>query len=210
MPKRVMLEGVALCSPFVQGHLDCICGLYAAVNALALVAAPIRPLQRDEARELIRIGAEYLQRRQELCDALNFGMEVDRQVEVALHMLKQAERVTGLPITASTPFRGKGRRQGGPSIKALEKKLASGTALMVFLANTLDHYTVVCGVTARRVYLFDSDGNHWLERSAIGMDGRRLGVRHYVPAESIIEVRREERKRRSTTVRQETIARQSG
>lgn len=57
MSKLVMLEGVALCRPFVQGDLDYLCGLYSAVNALALIMAPVRPLERSEARHLIQIGA---------------------------------------------------------------------------------------------------------------------------------------------------------
>jgi hypothetical protein len=186
MAKQIMLEGAALCCPFVQGHLDYLCGLYAAVNATALVMAPTSPLTRAQARSLIRIGTEHLQKRDELCLALNLGIDIERQVQVALHMLKRAGSVTGVPILATTPFAGKAEPA---TITALERKLAEGAALMVFLQGALDHYSVICGMTRGRVVLFDSDGHHWLDRGSLCVGEDQRHARHYVPAASVIEVR---------------------
>lgn len=103
-------------------------------------------------------------------------------------MLKHAEQMTGISVTATLPFQDSGAGRGTSVIDALEQKLEAGSALMVFLAKTLDHYTVISGMTDQRVYLFDSDGNHWIKRDSFEVGGDPHGARHQAPAESVIEV----------------------
>ena len=75
-----MLPGVALCSPFAQGDLDNLCGLYAAVNAICVTSAPIRPFSPADAKHVLHAGVVYLQRRGWLSDALIDGMALQRQM----------------------------------------------------------------------------------------------------------------------------------
>lgn len=189
MAQRIMLEGAALCRPFEQGDLDGLCGLYAVINAVALVAAPITPLSRARARALLHVGAEALLTQDEGPDILASGMSVETQVAVALHMLARAEEVTGVRLCATQLFAAPPSRKPPVSMTTLRDKLADGSALIVCLSKTLSHFTVLCGMTPSRAILFDSDGLRWLDRRTLGIGGKPRNCRHIIVARSVIEVR---------------------
>lgn len=191
MSSRTMLPGVALCSPFEQGDLDNLCGLYAAVNALCVTAAPIRPLSLSEAQHVLNAGVAYLQRRGWLADAVIHGMPLPRQRAVTQHMGKAASRMTGFNITTVPILPARSMLQVHAVLDLVASRLAAGSAVIACFENTLWHYTVIGGVSASRLYLFDSAGLHWIERGSMGICGKGAQARHCVSLASLIDVRTE-------------------
>jgi len=188
MSNRIMLPGVALCSPFAQGDLDNLCGIYATVNALCLTSAPIRPLSRVEARHLLHSGVTYLSRRGWLSDAFIYGMALQQQRAVTQHMAKTAARLTDLDFAATPVIPRTPKLNTNAALQLLASSIAAGSAVVTCLENTFWHYTVISGVSASRVYLFDSDGLHWIERRSFGIYRQGCHARHQVPRASLIKV----------------------
>lgn len=189
MSSRTKLPGVALCSPFAQGDLDNLCGLYAAVNALCVTSAPIRPFSTAEAKQVLHAGVEYLQRRRWLSDALIHGMALRRQRAVTQHMAKAAERVVNLNFAVTPLVPGAAKLDAHATLQLLAGRIGAGSAVIACLENTFWHYTVISGVSASRIYLFDSDGLHWIERRSFGICDTGTQLRHCVSLASLIEVR---------------------
>lgn len=183
-----MLAGVALCHPFEQGDLDNLCGLYAAVNALCVTSAPIRPFSTAEAKQVLHAGVAYLQRRRWLSDALIHGMALRRQHAVTQHMAKAAERVVDLNFAVTPLVPGAAKLDAHATLQLLASRIGAGSAVIACLENTFWHYTVISGVSASRVYLFDSDGLHWIERRSFGICDRGSQLRHCVSLASLIKV----------------------
>lgn len=189
MSSRAMLPGVALCSPFEQGDLDNLCGLYAAVNALCVTSAPIRPLSTSEAQHVLHAGVSYLQRRGWLADALIDGMTLPRQRAVTQQMGKAASRIAGLNVSITQIVPGRPKFTAHAALELIASRIAAGSAVIACFENTLWHYTVISGTSAGRLYLFDSAGLHWIERRSIGVSVKRSQARHCVSLSSLIEVR---------------------
>lgn len=189
MSSRTMLPGVALCSPFEQGDLDNLCGLYAAVNALCVTAVPIRPLSPTVAQHVLHAGVSYLQRRGWLADALIRGMALHRQRAVTQHMGTVASRITGFRMTVTPMFPPRSMLQTHEALDQIASCIAAGSAVIACFENTLWHYTVIAGMSASRLYLFDSAGLHWIESRSVGVSGKRSQARHCVSLSSLVEVR---------------------
>jgi hypothetical protein len=188
MSSRTMLPGVALCSPFAQGDLDNLCGLYAAVNALCVTSAPIRPFSTAEAKQVLQAGIAHLQRRSGLPDALIHGMTLKRQQAVTQHMAKAAASIANLNFAVTPLVSGSAQLDAHATLQLLAGRIGAGSAVIACLENTFWHYTVISGVSASRVYLFDSDGLHWIERRSFGICDRGSQLRHCVSLASLIEV----------------------
>lgn len=188
MSNRIMLSGVALCSPYAQGDLDNLCGLYAAVNAICLVSAPIRPVRKSEALQLLQTSLDYLESRNELLDAFLEGMAIQRQRAVTQHVAKAASKTLELSFFAKPLLSAKSVATTEDALNAIAQRIKAGSAVIICLEHTYWHYTVISGVSASRVYLFDSEGLHWIERRSFGISGRGSQVRHCVSLASFIEV----------------------
>jgi len=189
MFERTMLPGVALCSPFEQGDLDNLCGLYAAVNAICVTSAPVRLLSPSEAQRVLHAGVSYLQRRGWLADTLIAGMALHRQRAVMQHMGIVASGMTGFHMTVAPILPARSTLLADAALNLIASRLAAGSAIIACFENTLWHYTVIAGMSASRLYLFDSAGLHWIERRSFGVSGKRSQARHCVSLSSLIEVR---------------------
>lgn len=183
-----MLPGVALCSPFAQGDLDNLCGLYAALNAICLVSAPLKPINRYHARKLLRAGIDYLERRRWLSDAILDGMSLSRQRAVTRYLAKVATDLLEPTFISASPPTGKQAAKTDDMLYAITQRIEAGSAVIICLEHTYWHYTVISGLSASRVYLFDSDGLHWIERRSFGICGRGSQLRHCVSLASLVEV----------------------
>lgn len=189
MPNKIMLGGVALCSPFAQGGLDNLCGLYAAVNAVRLVSAPIRPIRRAEALHLLQTGIVYLDRRNGLGDAFLDGIAVMRQRAVTQHLAKAASKTLELTFSAKPMLPAKSAVTTPDALKLIAERIKAGSAVIVCLENTYWHYTVIAGMSHSRVYLFDSDGMIWIDQRSFAICGAKVEARHCVSRSSLIEVK---------------------
>lgn len=187
MKARIMLKGVALAAPpDQQGDLDGLCGLYAAINAIAVVMAPIRLFSAADRAELMTTGTKYLAKRGQLITAITSGMTPAVQYRLTCKLAKEAGRLSGTAWEVTRPARTQTSFDRGELLRTLDLGLTAGAALVVCLENALDHYSVIIGRSAARYYLHDSSGLRWIARRSLG--AQRDAARHQIRRNGIVQI----------------------
>ena len=145
--------------PLQQGKLDGLCGLYALINA-ARLAVPT--LSRRTCKCLFREGAHWLYDKDTFPDVLYAGMGIGKLM--GLHKAVFQHRVPGLrfkrPFTRSPPA---DATEFWTRLKSYAEQPCQGVIIYIE-SRSLNHWTVVYGVTPAKVMLFDSDGRAYLMR----------------------------------------------
>jgi hypothetical protein len=183
-----MLKGVALCNPYAQGGLDGLCGLYAAINAIGLVAAPIRPLNTARTATLFECGAEWLHARGTLLAAVTDGIDEDEHYAMTQRVAQEAEQMIGTPVSVTRPISPNESFHRPRLLAAIDTGLEQGAATILSLEVTYSHYTVVAGRTDTRYYMHDSDEMKWIERKSLGVLAEGSAKRHQVSRNGIVRV----------------------
>ena len=91
-------------------------------------------------------------------------------------------------MTVTPMFPPRSKLQAHAALDLIASRIAAGSAVIACFENTLWHYSVIAGLSASRLYLFDSAGLHWIERRSVGVSGKRSQARHCVSLSSLIEV----------------------
>jgi hypothetical protein len=160
--------------PYQQGSLDALCGPYAVLNAVRLVTAPYRRLTSTACLELFAELMTELAERGWLHAALTEGCGPRQMVRLVARAKRWLRDRHGLELVAARPFAGRGKRHGGKLLTVMAQHLSEPARAV--LLGTVDHWTVVRGISSRRLVLFDSDGSLYLRcPSAARVEGKRLG-----------------------------------
>jgi hypothetical protein len=115
-------------------------------------------------------------------------MALQQQRAVTQHMAKAAASIADLDFTVTPLVPGASKLDAHAALQLIASQLEAGSPVIACLENTFWHYTVISGVSASRVYLFDSDGLHWIERRSFGICDTGTQLRHCVSLASLIEV----------------------
>lgn len=151
-------------SPFRQGDLDGLCGLYSVINAIALARWPHLPVRRVEAAQLFECGLWHLNRTADLVETVADGMEWGTLRTIAELLCVQASigqvklEIERLPYSV-------------PAMKrrsVLGQKIANQHPVIINI-ETRGHLSVVVGISPTRLYLFDSGSGHWIPRFATNL-----------------------------------------
>jgi hypothetical protein len=153
-PLRRQLAG-KFAEPLKQGELDCLCGLYAIVNALRLLLAA-HPLKRREEKRIFNRGVTWLCLRSQLALALLVGSGDAVWREMLADLLDEAGEITGRTLRMTQPLRDVGAPQPAHVFELIEAAICQRQPVLVEVAGYLQHYTVISGYTANRLNLFDS------------------------------------------------------
>lgn len=183
-----MLDRHALSPAYRQGGLDGMCGLYAAINAIRLVAATVKPLSAARIASLFECGAEWLQDRGLLLAAVTDGMDEDAQYALTLRLAEDAEQMIGARLSITRPIDPDESFQRRKLLAVIDAGLAQEAALIICLEGTYSHYTVFAGRSDTRYYMYDSDDMKWIARDSLGVLSAGSRKRHQVPRTGIVQV----------------------
>jgi hypothetical protein len=148
-----LIAGADTLKPLRQGELDRLCGLYSAINAVRLVIFP-RPLSHAEERKLFVVGLKRLTQHWNLNHAVSTGMSNPAMADVAATLAKKASQLTGLNIVTVRAAKSLTREERDAW---LDEQLAIGNPVLAEF-KAIDHFSVCCGLTAKRVAVFDTSG----------------------------------------------------
>lgn len=175
------LTSIDLIEPLRQGDADGLCGLYAAINAVRLVCAPIQPITRSQSMQLASEGFEFLRQKQKLETAITNGMGCSIQRKLLKHIVKRARKLTGLYIQCDKIE----VTQYGWQEK-ITNNIKNGYAVNLVLEGAYDHFTVVSGVTETKFILFDSLQFKWVYKRNCFLQNSASKKRHAINTKSII------------------------
>lgn len=167
--------------PWRQGQLDGLCGLYAAINALAYVLAPVITVERRWAARLFKHGLARIAEHVPLTTAVRDGIDPEPWVTLVTHLAEHIAAKLDVPITVTLPFASNAKVGRDEWFDLTRTTLDAGDALLLLLAGEHRHYTMAARLTPRLLGLHDSSGLQHLQLSAIGMGSSKR--RHRIQAE---------------------------
>lgn len=169
--------------PLQQGAADGLCGLYAAINAVRLVSAPIQPLTHSQSMQLASDGFEYLKQKRKLETAITYGMGCSLQRKLLKHIVKKASKLSKL----SFRYERIEVTQENWQYK-VKSKVQSGHAVNLVLEGAYNHFTVITEVTDIRFELFDSYGFKWVRRDTCCLRNCDKKKRHLINPKSLVAI----------------------
>ncbi|WP_420137931.1 hypothetical protein [Sphingomonas sp.] len=176
--REISVPGYGALKPLQQGALDRLCGLYCIINAVALAAYPLQPLQPRQRRLLFDEGIRFLGRRRRLELASLDGMNERLWMHLRDHLLTTLGPIGGAQSKAVSIYP-RGRPDCVDSALAgLFKTIDAGAPVLTLLWGVYNHWTVVAGYTPSKLLLFDSGGLQWVNIRSIGLRHPRHKGRH--------------------------------
>lgn len=138
--------------PFEQGALDTLCGIYSLVNAYKI----INKGPNNDYRELFIEIIEYLHNNTFLTQALEYGLLFKHIKGIVNDVINDRIPYKETPyVGLVTPSLGK---FWDDMRTFLNDKDAPPSAIVIGLSGKHDHWTVVSGISAGSITLYDSDG----------------------------------------------------
>ena len=156
-----------LIKPYRQGELDALCGLYSALNALCLALYGCSTLSRPVVDYLFELGADYLDCKRGAGTAMASGVETRRW-----HALtrKLADRLSSPPFMVDVE---RAELGATPTMSDVFDWIATSITeekpVLICFEGGIEHFSVVAGITASTLQLFDSDGHRFVRRSSCGI-----------------------------------------
>ena len=146
------LEGLLQLAPYAQGELDSLCGLYSIINAIRLVLYPVAPVSAAKSRSLFEAGIEFLRDTGSLDPALVNGINIRRWKLLAASLAEQASTAKWSIVVDTTKRRASSRA----IMRCIDDGIANGSAALIHLGRSRQHYSVIAGITPHSILLFDS------------------------------------------------------
>jgi hypothetical protein len=158
--EKVIHPGAHLITPYQQGQLDSLCGLYALLNAICVIHAPFHPLSGKATRSLFVAATRKLASDARLRAALHDGMSPNGQ-----HRLAKA--LFSAPILVQRPtlifqVHKPRLKTSGDFEHFVAATIKRGAVLLVCFEGRMSHHTTITGISAQRLILADSSGMQFI------------------------------------------------
>jgi hypothetical protein len=152
--------------PYQQGDLDGLCGLYATINAMDLIAeAKGKSLTCAEARRMFLNMCKRLEKDKKLACTISDGLQTNKQIrnyvfDSASTLISQWKSITVYRKTSSARTLKKFWKE---MQQHFQKRKAR--AIVLRLAGKEDHWTCVRGIDDDHLFVLDSGERRVFEKS---------------------------------------------
>lgn len=173
-------------TPFCQGDLDSLCGLYSVMNSFRLMCPEI---DVDQSHSLLRVLGETLTKnRVTVHETISGGIEIPTVRALVKAAQDYVRDILDISIRSERLKLHRTRQRFDEMWSILSDKLNNGHVAILGLSGRHDHWTVAYRVTRKTVRLFDSDFMRILLRSQCSIRSNK--VPHQIDPEDIILLRR--------------------
>lgn len=169
--------------PYRQGELDGLCSIYSAINALRLALHGVAPLSNSRAKELFEQGAVYLERKDGLSDTVASGTSTRRWHGIVRRLARHVSTAT-IAVELEQPGLGS-KPTSDETIAWIEASIGQGKPVLIHLeGGSIDHFSIVAGLTLTRLQLFDSGPQRFLKRASC------IGPKSYyrIPPKALLRI----------------------
>jgi hypothetical protein len=166
--------------PLRQGQFDNLCGLYSILNAIRLVHWPTLELHAHRSRKLFQHGICALEREGLLHDVLKQGMDEKTWTWLGDTVLAEASKLTGISLRRLPILEKVKKTDIDAALAIIDRHTRKGQPVLAELGGGYNHYTVIVGMTANKLQLFDSYGYRWIAAASCELDHRRAVARHQI------------------------------
>ena len=179
--------------PLQQGRLDGLCGVYAIVNAVRLIADAQSRLTLAMSQDLFGTLIDILADDGKLQKAMTDGVPPKRLRKLAAAACEWVDSELGLSTAVDRPFAGHRSLIFAEAATDMRAEFAGGQARAAYIIGTVDHWTVIRSVSASQVRLFDSAGmGHWtMARCRFRREpARPYPTEHVIEKKAVLRIRR--------------------
>lgn len=172
--------------PLMQGNLDGLCGLYAIINALRVAVYPEHVITTRMSKRLLECGLGVLGRKGKLKHTIINGIDSAVWLLLCQAIIAEAETLVGCRIAiahlvaAYRPWRTR------DLVRSINKAVNEQQPVLICLEGRLNHWSVIVGVTATRLVLFDSANCRWISTKSLTVSSRLSGRPRFVAREGAI------------------------
>ena len=184
-PSQVLLPGASALTPYEQGHVSSLCGLYSLLNAIQLVLWP-QKLTRKQTRDLFTRGIAHLDAMGVLPEILYDGMAEDIWLGLGRVLIDHASKLSGTRIRRQFIVSRREPLTRRSAISMMKQQLRFGRPVLLILWGAYDHVTVVAGYRSGRLILFDSAGFKWINEVSLGLQHPSSSKCHQLTRTSVI------------------------
>jgi hypothetical protein len=167
-----------------QGSLSSLCGLYSLINAIQLALYPAR-LPKDELQDLYSAGIGHLHSKRQLRSVLGVGMVEEAWLSLGAALVDHVNVAHGTSLKLRRVTVGAAESDRRRALLRVRQAIEQGSPVLASFGGTLDHYTVICGLSEQRLNLFDSSGLRWLLIRGVGV-GEHSRLRHWISPQSAL------------------------
>ena len=158
--------------PYRQGHLDCLCGVYAVVNAVKRLCGPI---DDEEATELFNALLTFLEKH-DLLQACTWGV-IQGQVTRLLNQVVCKQ----YPILKHKPYRCARNLSLDAYWKSVQQFIDTEHGVVLTgIGGYHDHWTLIDRVTEHNFILYDSSGIRRLNRRQCALSSSPPGNHRHI------------------------------
>lgn len=148
-----VVRTAARLTPFRQGQLDALCGIYCTLNALQIAAHPVQPLGLSKARSLFTSAVSMMRKHHSNLNPVTQGMANERMIWLAHHMAKSASTKRMQFVAEACDCE---------DVRLwVEQSLSAGAPVVTCLTDWA-HFSVIVNMTSSGLVLFDSQDMSWL------------------------------------------------
>lgn len=178
-------------TPYQQGSLDGLCGLYAIINALVFAAGSHRLLSHPIVENLFAELLRTIDRTIGLFHALHYGIDTGPLVIILGEAVASLANDHGLLVTIKRPWEHKPEISLRDLLRGLRRYHAKGAVVLIGFGGHLDHWTVAVAISAHTMRLFDSAGVTRVSLACCRMNREpaKAGVEHIIDADGVFVVR---------------------
>lgn len=165
-----LMEAREALRPFRQGRLDSLCGLYAILNAVHLLAYPDKQMHPAAMKALFRRGIAILSQQRHLKFTVSWGLDPEPWNRLLARLLPEIEDVAGFRIKQHRLFEAEIGVKPAAAVQTLRSHIDQGRPIVLILGGAYDHWTVIAGHSDQRLHLFDSYGYCWISTRSLTLD----------------------------------------
>ena len=187
---RFILPAAAALTPFQQGHVSNLCGLYSILNALQLALWPEYRLTRGRVAKLVQHALDVSPK--PIDYLMRHGIEDEDWIAWVTELTEYASHLSGRSIQPSFLLRGKRGANSQAGLRAIQRAIREGRPVLVTIWGAYDHATVIVGYTHDRLLLFDSSGFKSIMLRSVGLQHSRSVRRHRIGRQSAAALIRDE------------------
>jgi hypothetical protein len=183
---RFVLPGADSLKPLRQGELTAMCGIVSWLNGIRLAAYP-RVLRKPELQGLFLASMEHLSRKRQLKRVLGVGMGEEVWVPLGCALSEHCRDKLQLHLKLTPILSERDDRRS--ALRSIKRHIREGHPVVLAFYGTLDHYTVVRGVTNRSLLLFDGSGLRFVKQNGVGLETGK-SRRHRICREGAVAIAR--------------------
>lgn len=185
-PRAVRLTAARLIRPLQHGpQCPGLSSLFSIVNGIRLALAHKHRFSERELMEMIAAGLRFLNGRVTSERAVTCGMSFGLWLRMAEALVDRTRTRSGVWVALEREYVTSETRES--ALMVIARAIERGRPLLTLMRG--GQYSIIHGVTASSLLLFDSAGAQWISRGSTALHGGARNAKHMLCPRTFLSIR---------------------